>query len=55
MMAAHCSLDMAPVPESVSRSIKMSLEWDEKKIVAGGAQDFFAFGRAWSGGSARRI
>jgi hypothetical protein len=34
MMAAHCSELIAPVPESVSRSMNMSSAFIRKQIVA---------------------
>ncbi len=38
-MAAHCSVDMALVPESVSRSIRIFFAVDEEQIVAGLLQE----------------
>ena len=32
IIAAHCSVDMALVPESVSRSIRMSRAWMRNRL-----------------------
>ena len=54
IIAAHCSVDMALVPESVSRSIRMSRGVDEEEVVAGCFEITSRAPRAWCGAAARR-
>jgi hypothetical protein len=42
MMAAHCAALIAPVPESVSRSMTMRCDGRRKEVVAGGREQRFA-------------
>jgi hypothetical protein len=52
MIAAHCSEDMAPVPESVSKSIRMSSEEIRKRLPPAASRSFSRCARVvWRIGS----